>query len=106
MATFTGATGMSGAIGGAGNAGYQIQGLSAQALGGLTIDTLRDPRMSINSQLSIGLTKANGGFIVQVHTSEYVSVNKPEYYIIPDTVEDFDRELGKIISLHLLKSNT
>lgn len=106
MATFTGATGMSGAIGGAGNAGFQIQGLSPQAIGGLSIDTLRDSRMSINSQINIGLTKANGGFIIQIHTNEYNSINKPDYYIIPDSAEDFDRELGKIISLHLLKSNT
>lgn len=60
-------------------------------------------QMEINSQISIGLTKAVGGFIVQVRTAEY---SRPDYYIIADGTDDFDKELGKIISLHLLKSNT
>ena len=99
-------SGSAGAIAG----GAVLKGLNTVSIGALgQSDTIRlGGKMQINSQISIGLTKAVGGFIVQVHSpGDYVSVqNSPDYYIIPDTVEDFDKELGKIISLHLLKSNT
>jgi hypothetical protein len=78
-----------------------LQGVNITALGqdGIRIGN----QMDINSQISIGLTKAVGGFIVQVRTADY---SRPDYYVVPDNAEDFDRELGKIISLHLLKSST
>jgi hypothetical protein len=88
--TLTGATGMG-----------ALHGVNIAPLGQ---DVLRiGNQMDINSQISIGLTKAVGGFIVQVRTADYA---RPDYYVVPDNAEDFDRELGKIISLHLLKSNT
>lgn len=99
-------SGSAGAIAG----GAILKGLNTVSIGALgQTDTIRlGGKMQINSQISIGLTKAVGGFIVQVSCpGDYVSVqNSPDYYIIPDNVEDFDKELGKIISLHLLKSNT
>jgi hypothetical protein len=50
--------------------------------------------------LTIKITPANGGTIVQTQTGDYVNV---ELYIIPDGI-DFDRELGKIITVSKLKS--
>lgn len=54
-----------------------------------------------NSQtMTIKVTPANGGTIVQIHVQEYSS---GELYIIPDGC-DFDRELGKIITTSKLKA--
>lgn len=50
--------------------------------------------------LTIKVTPANGGNIIQLYTSEYSS---GDLYIIPDGA-DFDRELGKIITMSKLKS--
>jgi len=50
--------------------------------------------------MTIKITPANGGTIVQIQTNEY---NSGELHIIPDG-SDFDRELGKIITLSKLKS--
>jgi hypothetical protein len=75
---------------------YTIGGGGA-GLGGLTIN----PSTPQNSQtLTIKITPANGGTIVQTQTGDYVNV---ELYIIPDGI-DFDRELGKIITVSKLKS--
>ena len=66
-------------------------------LGGLTIN----PSTPQSSQtLTIKITPANGGTIVQMQASDYAS---GELYIIPDGI-DFDRELGKIITMSKLKS--
>ena len=56
--------------------------------------------MQTQNTMSIKITPANGGTIIQVNNQEY-SVG--ELYIIPDGV-DFDRELGKIITVSKLKS--
>ena len=75
---------------------YTIGGGGA-GLGGLTIN----PSTPQTSQtLTIKITPANGGTIVQTQTGDYVNV---ELYIIPDGI-DFDRELGKIITVSKLKS--
>ena len=72
-------------------------GGSGAGLGGLTIN----PSTPQTSQtLTIKITPANGGTIVQTQTGDYVNV---ELYIIPDGI-DFDRELGKIITVSKLKS--
>jgi urocanate hydratase len=58
--------------------------------------------------ISFKLTQANGGTIVSVkedaqgYTLGTISTTD-ELYIIPDGVEDFDRELGKIITMHRMK---
>jgi hypothetical protein len=50
--------------------------------------------------MTIKITPANGGTIVQMNIVEY---GQGELYIIPDGA-DFDRELGKIITMSKLKS--
>ena len=50
--------------------------------------------------ITIKITPANGGTIVQLHLQEY---SNGELYIIPDGA-DFDRELGKIITISKLKA--
>ena len=54
-----------------------------------------------NSQtMTVKITPANGGTIIQMHAQEY---SQGELYIIPDGA-DFDRELGKIITMSKLKA--
>jgi hypothetical protein len=75
---------------------YTIGGGGA-GMGGLTIN----PSTPQNSQtLTIKITPANGGTIVQMQTNDY---GNGELHIIPDGT-DFDRELGKIITMSKLKS--
>ena len=75
---------------------YTIGGGGA-GLGGLTIQ----PSTPQSSQtMTVKITPANGGTIVQMQTNEY---GNGELYIIPDGI-DFDRELGKIITMSTLKS--
>jgi hypothetical protein len=75
---------------------YTIGGGGA-GLGGLTIN----PSTPQSSQtLTIKITPANGGTIVQMQTSDF---GNGELYIIPDGI-DFDRELGKIITVSKLRS--
>jgi hypothetical protein len=50
--------------------------------------------------MSIKITPANGGTIIQVNVLEY---GVGELYIIPEGA-DFDRELGKIITMSKLKA--
>ena len=58
------------------------------------------PAPQTSQTMTIKITPANGGTIVQIQTNEY---NSGELHIIPDG-SDFDRELGKIITLSKLKS--
>jgi hypothetical protein len=58
--------------------------------------------------ITFKITAANGGTIITVkkESSQYVTLsgnNDEELYIIPDSAEDFDRELGKIITMYRLK---
>lgn len=50
--------------------------------------------------MMIKITPATGGMIIQVNTQEY---SQGELYIIPEGT-DFDRELGKIITMSKLKA--
>ena len=78
-------------IGGAGSMNY------SPGLGGLTIN----PSAPQTSQtMMIKITPANGGTIVQMHVQEY---SQGELHIIPDGA-DFDRELGKIITMSKLRA--
>jgi hypothetical protein len=64
---------------------------------GLTIN----PSSPQSSQtLTIKITPANGGTIIQMQTSDYAT---GELHIIPDDA-DFDRELGKIITISKLRA--
>lgn len=60
--------------------------------------TLNDK--SMQPYINFALIKAHGGTIVQCRTDQHSAC---EYYVIPDTVKNFDKELGKIISMQLLK---
>ena len=60
--------------------------------------------------ITFKITQANGGTIISVtdnqrseNTITLSGYEREELYIIPDGVEDFDRELGKIITLHRMK---
>jgi len=53
-----------------------------------------------NGTITVKITPANGGTIVQVSQSDY---SNGDLHIIPDGA-DFDRELGKIITLNKLKA--
>ena len=50
--------------------------------------------------MTIKVTPANGGTIIQVQSNDF---SNSELHIIPDG-SDFDRELGKIITMSKLKS--
>jgi hypothetical protein len=50
--------------------------------------------------MTIKITPANGGTIIQLQNTEY---GTGDLYIIPDG-GDFDRELGKIITMSKLKA--
>jgi hypothetical protein len=56
--------------------------------------------------ISFKITNANGGTIISVRENDdgyTLGGNNTELYIIPDGVEDFDRELGKIITMYRMK---
>ena len=58
--------------------------------------------------ITFKITSANGGTIISVkedsqgYTLGAISTTD-ELYIIPDGVDDFDRELGKIITMYRMK---
>lgn len=66
-----------------------------------SMDLNDDYSNMIHPSVNFGIVKAHGGTIV---VCKYGLGSASEYYIIPDKVKNFDRELGKIISMHLLKS--
>jgi len=79
------------------------------AYGQLQTVTLANPSSSMNLPgISFKITSANGGTIISVNESapQYTisGGGSEELYIIPDGVEDFDRELGKIITMYRMKS--
>lgn len=51
--------------------------------------------------VNIALIRAHGGTIVQCRTEDHAAWS---YHIIPESVDNFDTELGKIISMTLLKA--
>jgi hypothetical protein len=94
-----------------GNYVYQGQGMQsgygAIPLGGLTINTSN--KMNLPG-ITFKITPANGGTIItvteDVREKNQITLSgyeREELYIIPDGVEDFDKELGKIITIHRMK---
>jgi len=76
------------------------------AYGQLQTVTLGNPSTSSMNLpgITFKITSANGGTIVSVNeSSTSYTLGSEELYIIPDGVEDFDRELGKIITMHRMK---
>ena len=83
-------------------------GYGAIPLGALSIDTNRN-KMNLPG-ITFKITSANGGTIITVtdeirreNTISISGYEREELYIIPDGVEDFDKELGKIITIHRIK---
>ena len=99
LSAMVGAQGASNAIwtaSGTGGSGHSI------SIGGSGLDTIT---LGGNAQLpqpyvNFSLIKAHGGTIVQCRAENN---HDWEYYVIPESVKNFDRELGKIISMQLLK---
>jgi hypothetical protein len=90
-----------------------IPSLTAQGIMGMSQPayTISKTKMNLPG-ITFKITPANGGTIITV-TEEArrndVSITlagygeREELYIIPEGVDDFDRELGKIITLHRMK---
>lgn len=57
-------------------------------------------KLEMRAIVNFSLVKAHGGTIVICKRENGL---EPEYYIIPEGVKNFDRELGKIISMFMLK---
>ena len=82
-----------------GGGGYGLSGIG----GGITINPMGTyvPQMNIPVNLTIRISTANGGTVVSVNNGG--EREKEELYIISDGT-DFDRELGKIITMNRLKA--
>ena len=82
--------------------GLDMPSMNIQQLGPQGSISLEDATFNSYTQpyVNFALIKAHGGTIVQC---KYETSNNWEYHVIPDNVKNFDRELGKIISLFLMK---
>lgn len=86
----------------------QEKSMSTYTIGGGVLNIAPNGNMGYSSSptpqtgqtMMIKITPANGGTIVQMHVQEY---SQGELHIIPDGA-DFDRELGKIITMSKLKA--
>lgn len=78
---------------------YQNMSYTLNA-GTLDTITLGGSEPSYKNTITIKITPAQGGTIVNVNTEQYTG---GDLYVIPDGA-DFDRELGKIITMNRLKS--
>jgi hypothetical protein len=94
-----------------GNYVYTGQGMQsgygAVPIGGLTFNSTN--KMNLPG-ITFKITSANGGSIITVtddsRRENQITISgyeREELYIIPDGVEDFDKELGKIITIHRMK---
>jgi hypothetical protein len=93
-----------GAIAGASGSLYNMNSitLGGHQLGGSNTISIGESGLDNSSPyVNFSLIKANGGTIVQCRDEQTM---KYDYYVIPEKVKNFDRELGKIISMQLLKS--
>lgn len=87
-------SGSSWTLGGGGGSGHTI------SIGGSPLDTITLGGSGPQPYINFSLIKAHGGTIVQCRAEDH---HAWEYYIIPENAKNFDRELGKIISMQLLK---
>ena len=65
---------------------------------------LERQEMEMTPYITINLVKANGCTIVVCRKDNTSTGSRPEYFIIPESSRNFDKELGKIISLYMLKT--
>jgi hypothetical protein len=85
----------------------QLYGTAQTSLGQLhTVNLTSNNNMNLPG-ITFKITSANGGTIISVNENapQYTisGGGSEELYIIPDGVEDFDRELGKIITMYRMK---
>jgi hypothetical protein len=82
------------------NMGYTLNaGATNWSNGGIDTITLGGNQHNFRNTITIKVTPATGGHIVSVDSN----ANHNELHIIPEGT-DFDRELGKIITLNRLKA--
>lgn len=75
--------------------------LGGNGAGTINISPYNQASSTTNNQtLTIKVTPANGGTIVQIQSNDFTN---GDLHIIPDGA-DFDRELGKIITMSKLKA--
>jgi hypothetical protein len=60
------------------------------------------PQIDIKGGINFTVAQATGGWIVQINHRSHIQNESPDLYIIPEDA-DFDRELGKIITMSCLK---
>lgn len=95
LGALVGAQGSSGSTWAAGSGGAHTI-----SIGGSTLDTITLGDSMPQPYINFSLIKAHGGTIVQCRREDS---HTWEYHIIPENTKNFDRELGKIISMQLLK---
>lgn len=62
------------------------------------------PQIDVKGGINLTVAQATGGWIVQINHRSFVQNESPDLYIISEDA-DFDRELGKIITMSCLKGN-
>ena len=83
---------------------YTLGGTSGGGYGigaGISINPYGNPIMNLPINLTIKIATANGGTVVSINNGN--DPNKEALYIIADD-DDFDRALGKIITINRLKA--
>ena len=60
------------------------------------------PQIDVKGGINLTVAQATGGWIVQINHRSHIQNESPDLYIIPEDA-DFDRELGKIITMSCLK---
>ena len=60
------------------------------------------PQIDVKGGINLTVAQATGGWIVQINHRSFVQNESPDLYIISEDA-DFDRELGKIITMSCLR---
>ena len=60
------------------------------------------PQIDVKGGINLTVARATGGWIVQINHRSFVQNESPDLYIISEDA-DFDRELGKIITMSCLR---
>jgi hypothetical protein len=81
------------------NMGYTLNAGATNWSNGITLGPTNISGHGFKNTITIKVTPANGGHIVSVSGDE----SSDELHIIPEGT-DFDRELGKIITMNRLKA--
>jgi hypothetical protein len=79
-------------------AGLNIVGSGGGSSGVYTLGPQESNNVYLNSDITLRITRANGGYIINVQTGPV----SPQLYLIHEDA-DFDTELGKIITMSQLR---